>query len=278
MLLKVFILSIFLKNVLSHSAGAGLEACQDLRPRHGNLLPQITENPYIVIPGSNMIQSGDVINVMIQSNTGVNFRGFIIQARIFQLSAASEIVNSTAFQIDGIWEQTDGMQVMPCPGLIIGSVATHRSNDEKSSILLRWRSPQTISSGTVVAFFYFGIVQTGAVFWDNGVSAPILINSNQEGPTDPTLPTITPTPTPPTVTTTTTVTPTPPSQDFPSPYLGCGTTKLCFGWPNNCISSQNCQMFGAVFVNNQNRVYTFELFATRKCKNIFMFSTYLLIH
>jgi hypothetical protein len=268
MLLKVFILSIFLKNVLSHSVGAGLDACQDLRPRHGDILPQTSENPYLALVDSNTIKSGDVINVMIQSSYGVNFRGFIIQARLFQISAAAEIVNSTAFQIDGIWEQTEGMQVVPCPGLIIGSVATHTSNTEKSSILLRWRSPQTITSNKVIAFFHFGIVQSGAFFWDNGVSLPILVNDEDQSVStvSPTFPTTT-TPT----TTTPTITPTPPSQDFPSPYLGCGSTKLCFGWPNNCINLQNCQMFGAVFVNNKNRVYTFELFATRKFTNYICF-------
>lgn len=51
-------------------------------------------------------------------------------------------------------------------------------------------------------------------------------------------------------------------EEFPSPYLNCGTTKTCFGYPNNCISSQNCQMFGGVFL--QNGVFVFELFATRE--------------
>lgn len=51
-------------------------------------------------------------------------------------------------------------------------------------------------------------------------------------------------------------------EEFPSPYEGCGNTKTCFGYPNNCINSQNCEMFGGVFVDNG--VFVFELFAVRK--------------
>lgn len=51
-------------------------------------------------------------------------------------------------------------------------------------------------------------------------------------------------------------------EEFPSPYEGCGNTKTCFGYPNNCINSQNCEIFGGVFVDNG--VFVFELFAVRK--------------
>lgn len=56
--------------------------------------------------------------------------------------------------------------------------------------------------------------------------------------------------------------PQPKIDNFPSPYEGCGSTKTCFGYPNNCITSQNCEMFAGVFVENER--FVFELFATRK--------------
>lgn len=163
-------------------------------------------------------------------------------------------------KVIGTFEVTNGMRVVACPTLPANSVATHTDNSDKTSFELRWRAPATLSSDFVIISFYYGIVQTGAVFWNNGISSPVFIQNN---PNPPPVPPPQPTEPPPDA---------PPDADFPSPYIGCGSTKLCFGSPNNCIQNQNCQMFGGVFMQNQR--FVFELFATRKKIN-FMLEFYL---
>lgn len=40
-------------------------------------------------------------------------------------------------------------------------------------------------------------------------------------------------------------------------YEGCGTTKTCFGFPDNCVNSQTCQTISAVTVRGER--YEFEI-------------------
>lgn len=70
------------------------------------------------------------------------------------------------------------------------------------------------------------------------------------------------------ITTTTTTTTTEPPPVIPPPqdpiYVGCDTTKLCFGIPENCVSSQNCNLLATVFNNEGD--FEFELLSLRKKK------------
>lgn len=45
-------------------------------------------------------------------------------------------------------------------------------------------------------------------------------------------------------------------------YDGCGTTKLCFGIPSNCVSTRNCDLLSTVFNNGGN--FEFELLSASK--------------
>lgn len=40
-------------------------------------------------------------------------------------------------------------------------------------------------------------------------------------------------------------------------YDGCGTTKVCFGYPSNCYRRRDCELIGAVTYETQN--FLFEL-------------------
>lgn len=40
--------------------------------------------------------------------------------------------------------------------------------------------------------------------------------------------------------------PEPPTIDGENIYNGCNDTKVCFGYPQDCLSSQDCELFGAV--------------------------------
>lgn len=48
-------------------------------------------------------------------------------------------------------------------------------------------------------------------------------------------------------------------------YDGCGTTKLCFGIPNDCYINRNCNLLATVYDNNGN--FEFELLGMGKLKN-----------
>lgn len=54
-----------------------------------------------------------------------------------------------------------------------------------------------------------------------------------------------------------------PTPDLPI-YIGCGTTKLCFGIPSGCILTQNCNMLATVYDNNGD--FEFELLGKGKLK------------
>lgn len=45
-------------------------------------------------------------------------------------------------------------------------------------------------------------------------------------------------------------------------YEGCETEKVCFGIPSGCITSGNCNLFGAVIYENER--FFFQLLSARK--------------
>lgn len=54
-------------------------------------------------------------------------------------------------------------------------------------------------------------------------------------------------------------------NDLHNIYEGCGEFKLCFGLPNGCVMSRNCNMLTAVLDNDGN--FEFELLGVRKLAN-----------
>lgn len=62
---------------------------------------------------------------------------------------------------------------------------------------------------------------------------------------------VNPTPTPPEL---------PPNDEI---YEGCGTEKLCFGFPGGCISTRNCHLLTTI-VRVNTEFYEFEMLSLRK--------------
>ena len=52
----------------------------------------------------------------------------------------------------------------------------------------------------------------------------------------------------------------PPNEEI---YEGCGTEKLCFGFPGGCISTQNCHLLTTIMRVNMD-IYEFEMLSLRK--------------
>lgn len=47
--------------------------------------------------------------------------------------------------------------------------------------------------------------------------------------------------------------------DEPNIFDGCGETKVCFGIPNLCFRTGNCDQFVGVTFNKETDVFTFEM-------------------
>lgn len=48
-----------------------------------------------------------------------------------------------------------------------------------------------------------------------------------------------------------------PPSDYDFIYNGCGSVKLCFGMPEGCVASRNCDLVSTVYDNNGD--FEFEL-------------------
>jgi hypothetical protein len=81
------------------------------------------------------------------------------------------------------------------------------------------------------------VVQNFATFWVGMITQPVLISSEDALTT-------------------------PETDDF-NPFEECGSTKTCFGVPNNCYNTGNCRLFGAV-IPNANDTFTFEMLSKSK--------------
>jgi hypothetical protein len=61
--------------------------------------------------------------------------------------------------------------------------------------------------------------------------------------------------------------PTEPTEPTRNPeinvYDDCGTRKLCFGFPLTCIKTRDCELFGAV-IHDDDEKFFFELLSVRK--------------
>lgn len=132
MWLKVIFVAIFsVEYALSFSTGAGTTACGTLMPSHGGILPQQTLPPVTITRSAENVQQGQTLTLTITSNdANFSFRGFIVQART--LANEPEVV--------GRFIITDGMRAVNCQTLPATSVATHTSNNDKTSVTLQWQA------------------------------------------------------------------------------------------------------------------------------------------
>lgn len=64
--------------------------------------------------------------------------------------------------------------------------------------------------------------------------------------------------------------PEPTTTDMPGDlewiYDGCDVMKLCYGLPEGCVETANCNMFGAV--THDNGTFEFELLSIRKLSTL----------
>ncbi|KAL4713753.1 hypothetical protein ACJJTC_004284 [Scirpophaga incertulas] len=241
---------VLIRSSQQHSSGAPSGACIDQLPRHSTIIPQTSVPPYVIIPSASQVRQGDTMNVTIGSPAGapVPIGGFILQAR--QIQNPDTIVGKfTSVPDPGITHMTT------CSNQ--NDTVTHSNPQEKPALTFQWQAPTDFLGGIE---FRATVAQSYATFWRN-VESPLV-----EVVTRDTVITTTAAP----ATTTTTSAP-PVTSDISSPpvtenrdliYNGCDDTKLCFGVPQNCVSSGTCKGIVAVLVEGEK--YTFELQGTDK--------------
>lgn len=143
--------------VYGYSAGAPVEVCNDMKPKHP-YEQQISTIPYQVTVNKDQIKAGEKVKISI---SGVKpFKGFLVQVR--------EALGVTAvgqFAVDKEIGKT-----LDCGNT--KTAVTHNNDSNKSGVTLEWTSPAE-ASGTYTVFVT--IVQDGATFWVKQGTAKITI-------------------------------------------------------------------------------------------------------
>lgn len=238
----------------TYPSGAPQETCHDMVPHHGDLLPQGSQSPFYVLPSVLKISSGNKLRLMLASEQNVSFAGFMLQARSLE-SQEEPLGTFTTLP--------DMAKALTC-GSGIKNTATHKSNTPKKSLEFEWEAPADYE-GRVI--FNATFVQNGATFWVGVPSDNVqVVKRSVPNNSRPSIG-ISTTKSPIRISTVPSYTLEPETkakQQVDPVYDGCGSTKLCFGYPDGCIKSQTCDYHANVVVRGD--TYIFTLFGTTTSK------------
>lgn len=119
------------------AAGAGQGACEDLTPRHFVHMPQTSPAPVTLVVSTNLITTGQSVELSINANVGFFFGGFMVQAR-----SSTEILPPLGeFHFD----DSPLVRMMDCAPFPPTSVVTHTGPEPKQVIELDWTPPMGFS-------------------------------------------------------------------------------------------------------------------------------------
>lgn len=242
----ILVLSALIGPTITLPNGAPESVCNTMLPFHGGGIPPLTTaSPFRITPVTSVVGSGQELQIEIESfPANVVFKGFMIQAR--NRFPPNEVL--------GQFELTDesAVKLINCAGE--SNTATHTNTNTKKDLALEWIAPSNFK-GEVV--FNATIAQEYDKFWVGLVSTPVKIVESGQNP--PPVVGISTTRQPPSTTTVPPyVAPTSAATDNSDPiYEGCGSTKGCFGFPEGCVSSRNCQAVVATIVQGER--YIFEM-------------------
>ncbi|XP_069795133.1 putative ferric-chelate reductase 1 isoform X2 [Narcine bancroftii] len=213
-----FIAATFLVDVSGYSSGQVSGVCTSMAPNHGPSA-QTSDAPFQVTASSSTFNPGDVITVTLKSNLGVNFRGFLLEAR--------SAVSTSTIPLGTFNTTSPEAQLLNCnvDGITYNdSAVSHNSKSEKNEIIVTWTAPNT---GHIK--FRATFVMTKETFWI-GVKSQI-IQSMVTGSS---------------------VTP---FTSFQNQITvdGCGTTKFCFNNPAQCnpATDPNCYFMSSTKLNDE---------------------------
>lgn len=237
----VVALLLFLNTAHALPQGAPTKVCHTMLPFHGGgIVRQQGPSPFSVTA---LRDNGDVL-VTIKSSIEIPVQGFMLQGRIRDGELA------------GVFEPTsNAVHTIDCQHP--GDTVTHSNTQPKPAVEVRWKPPIGYV-GPVI--FNATIAQDYSTFWVGEESESLRISKRYQddlplqGAGSP--PKIA---TPPHYIPEETTLAVRKSDSF---YDGCAVTKLCFGTPDGCVSTQDCAAVVAVTVSGER--YEFEMKAVGK--------------
>lgn len=225
--------------------GAPESVCDTMLPFHGGgIRPMTTVSPFSIVPTASAVGQGQILTIEIRSvPPELRFGGFMLHAR--STSPPYKVIGRFAPSIDG------QVKLINCDG--VDNTATHVSPSPKGDIGLQWQAPndflgEVVFNATIAQVydkFWVGLQSPAVQVVQRGAIIPPTTGiSTTRRPVSSTVPVYVPE-----------IKATPLNTD--PIYEGCGTTKNCFGTPNNCVTGQNCQ--GMVTVEVIGGKFHFEL-------------------
>ncbi|XP_065209987.1 putative ferric-chelate reductase 1 homolog [Planococcus citri] len=228
----LFISAIHLSN--GFKAGAPPLSCKTMTPGHG-VAPQTSPAPYSIT----IVQTDPdgSTRARISATASNFFTGFL-------LTTKSQSPESPGTFI----AVPDDSAIMNC-GQDKDAAVTHRSNSKKQSVEVDWK-PLAGFEGSVT--FIGTVVYNYSVFWTGVESLPVQIGKRSvpNSPNGNDLVSF----------------PNSPARNDQglnaaqfSTYNGCGTSKTCLSYPDNCIAFKSCN--GLVAVSPDSNSFQIEMFA-----------------
>lgn len=213
----VLVIAVLVGITRAFPTGASDGECTTLSPIHG-VNPRSSSSPYTInIDKITYGSDTTTITVTISSTSGASFKGFMIKA----VHNSDKITGKGTFIIGTATDKK----------LLCGNTAvTHTNSNSKTSIQLTWRAP---SSNEGALIFRATVVQSKSTFWESVYSAQINPDSTLSTVSTSSTKTTTTVSNSPTTSTTTApraTLPTAGSIDL----TGCGNSKGCFTFPQNC--------------------------------------------
>uniref|UniRef100_A0A4W5JGF0 Zgc:163022 n=1 Tax=Hucho hucho TaxID=62062 RepID=A0A4W5JGF0_9TELE len=213
----IVLLPCVLRSVRCYSSGKVTGACVHMTPQHTKGAQQSLA-PFSVTTDRFSFKEGDEIIVRLLAGS-TPFIGFMLQAR--------EVGGSSPL---GSFTVTSGeAQLLTCNGLP-NSAVSHTSGSPKSSIQGIWRAPTSGNLNSIQ--FSASFVKDFSTFWVGVRSSPVTYNISAAPPANST-----------SITSTTSS-----SSKFSNSSTGCGSTKVCFNQPLNCVPgvSPDCYVLSAM--------------------------------
>uniref|UniRef100_A0A672L2X9 Amylo-alpha-1, 6-glucosidase, 4-alpha-glucanotransferase n=1 Tax=Sinocyclocheilus grahami TaxID=75366 RepID=A0A672L2X9_SINGR len=155
--------------------GNGLvsSVCGSMKPNHGSNSAQTSTAPFTVTADNTAFKEGDQITVLLNSQPGDQFEGFMLQAR--QVGSTTSI---------GTFNVVDSnAQLLSCNGA--SRAVSHTSDTKKSSIQAKWTAPTSGQLGDIE--FRATFVKTASTFWV-GVKSSTLAYTGTSATAAPTVP------------------------------------------------------------------------------------------
>jgi len=218
-----------------YGQGAPAGVCTTMLPGHGQDPQPLGSSPYTINIEKAEVLGGESVKIVLSAtDRSKPFIGFLVQGQ--KQSTNYGFVREPL----GNFKKSSRSDIHPinCQG-VTSSGMTHSDNSPKTEIELEWIAPN--EEGTYVLLASF--VQSYETYWIKQPSGPIRVRKNTQ-----------------IVDTGVSSAPKLSAEAesiLNSYYDGCGSTKGCFGLPNGCISSKNCDMFTTFRVDGNK--YAFQV-------------------